>query len=450
MRTAFGLGALVLLMVAGFSVARIVRAQDLTSPSYQILGPVITSGGGYATSSSFSVLGVISEFVHDLSNSSSFNLIPGFAAYPFISTPVVTATGVTTAVNLSWTAAEGVLGYPSSVSGYATYSVGKSSISGGPYAFTSVGNVLSSTVSSLTAGTPYYFIIRVHYPSDIVIATSSEVSATPTSGVTPPPPPPPPPGGGGGESGPPPSTTGANFSGRAYPRSTITLLQDAQVKASTVADANAMFQISLTNVTAGNYIYSVYSEDSAGNRSSLLSFPVSVTAGATTNITGIFISPTINVDKSQVKKGDNIAIFGQSAPQSSITITVNSSVELFLQAKSDTIGAYLYNLDTSPLDLGSHLAKSKAAVNGEISDFGNTVGFAVGAQTITKKSGGSDCSLGPKGDLNCDGHVNLIDFSIMAYWYQRTLTGNGTKADLNHDGKVNLVDFSILASNWTG
>ena len=75
---------------------------------------------------------------------------------------------------------------------------------------------------------------------------------------------------------------------------TITLLQDAQVVASSVADANAMFQISLSNVSAGNYIYSVYSEDSSGNRSGLLSFPVSVTAGATTNIGDISVAPTIS------------------------------------------------------------------------------------------------------------------------------------------------------------
>jgi Dockerin type I domain len=196
----------------------------------------------------------------------------------------------------------------------------------------------------------------------------------------------------------------------------------------------------------------VYSEDSAGNRSSLLSFPVSVTAGATTNITGIFISPTIDVDKSQVKKGDNIAIFGQSVPKGSITITVNSSVELFLQAKADAIGAYLYNLDTSPLELGSHSTKSKAATSSEISDFGQTIGFVVGNQTVMKKPGtkSGECPLGPKGDLNCDNRINLVDFSIMAYWYKRPLSGRGLKADLNHDTKVNLTDFSILAANWAG
>ena len=441
MRTFIG-GLSALLFLIGMGL--VAHAQDITSPSYEVLAPVVTSGGGYATSTDYSVLGVIGEFAHNLSSSASFNLIPGFAAYPFVSTPIISATPGDTTTNISWTAAVGVLGY--SVSGY---SVGQSTTSGGPYAFTSVGNVLAYSASGLTDGTTYYFIVRASDPSSIVIATSSEVSATPASsnnnnnnngGSS----------GGGGPSGggPPPSNTGVNFSGRAYPNSTITLLQDAQVVASTVADANAMFQISLTGVSGGNYIYSVYSEDAAGNRSSLLSFPVSVTTGATTNITGIFISPTIDVSDSVVKQGDNIAIFGQSAPKSTITITVNSSAELFLEASSDPSGAYLYNLDTSQLEIGSHLAKSKAAVAGQISDFGQSVAFAVGTQTVAKKPGGS---CGPIGDLNCDGHVNLIDFSIMAYWYQRTpLTGTGLKADLNKDGKVNLTDFSILASHWTG
>jgi len=194
----------------------------------------------------------------------------------------------------------------------------------------------------------------------------------------------------------------------------------------------------------------VYSEDSAGNRSSLLSFPVSVTGGAVTNIGGIFISPTIDVDKSQVKKGDNIAIFGQTAPKSVITITVNSSVELFLQAKSDVAGAYLYNLDTSPLEIGSHAAKSKAATSTDISDFGQTVGFAVGTQNVAKKK--STETSKSLGDSNNDGRVNLVDFSVVAYWFMRPIsaTSNGAKADLNHDGKVDLKDLSILASHWTG
>ncbi len=204
--------------------------------------------------------------------------------------------------------------------------------------------------------------------------------------------------------------------------------------------------MSLANLSTGNYIFSVYSEDKAGNRSSMFSFPVSLTAGATTNIGGIFLAPTIDVDKSTVKQGDNIAIFGQSAPKSEIIITVNSDIQLFLKASSDAIGAYLYNLDTSPLELGNHLAKSKAAVSGEISSFGAAVGFAVGTQNVLKSSK----KICIPANLNCDTRINLIDFSIMSYWYKRPLTGTGLKADLNNDKKVDLIDFSILVYNWTG
>ena len=404
-RIVFGLGIFVVLILSFIlNITRVANATDVSSPSYQVIGPVITSGGGYSSSGSFSLLGVISELIHDVTSSASFMSNPGFAAYPFASTPVVSVTSGDTTASISWTAAMGILGYASS------YFLGQSTISGGPYSFTSVGSALSYSASGLADGTTYYFVVQAFDQNSVIMSTSSEVSVIPSAPYVPPSPPTIIGGGGSGGGGYTPVINGAtvNFTGRAYPRSNITLLQDARVVASTVADANAMFQTSLTNVSAGNYIYSVYSEDSAGNRSSLLSFPVSVTGGAVTNIGGIFISPTIDVDKSQVKKGDNIAIFGQTAPKSVITITVNSSVELFLQAKSDVAGAYLYNLDTSPLEIGSHAAKSKAATSTDISDFGQTVGFAVGTQNVAKKK--STETSKSLGDSNNDGRVNLVDF----------------------------------------
>ena len=419
-------------------------AGDPSSASYSVLTPTLAPGG-YATSSSFSLIGILSPFIgHGRQSSASFSALSGFPAFPYISTPVVSATAGNASVALTWSSALGALGWTPS-----SYAVGQATASGGPYTYTNVGNVLSSTPSSLTAGTPYYFIIRVLDAFSATIATSTEVSATPTA------PAPPPSGGGGGGGGGGIITTTVtnggtvNFSGRAYPASTITLLKDAQVVASNFADSNADFSITLAGITPGNYIFSVYSEDNAGNRSSLLSFPVSVTAGLTTNIGGIFITPTIDTDKSQVKKGDNIAIFGQSVPKGSVTITVNSDTELFLQTRADAIGAYLYNLDTAPLELGSHIAKSKAATSTEISSFGAAIGFMVGAQNVKRASNQKQATCIPA-DLNCDGSVNLVDFSMMAYWYKRPLVGNGLKADLNHDNKVDLVDFSIMMSHWTG
>ena len=52
------------------------------------------------------------------------------------------------------------------------------------------------------------------------------------------------------------------------------------------------------------------------------------------------------------------------------------------------------------------------------------------------------------GDLNCDNHVNLTDYTIMNNWYKKGGTPP-SKVDLNHDGKTTLVDFSIMMYHWT-
>ena len=251
-------------------------------------------------------------------------------------------------------------------------------------------------------------------------------------------------GGGGGGGGYIAPVTSAIFNGRAYPKSTVTLLKDAQIVATTIADTNANFSLNISGLTGGNYIFSVYSEDNKGNRSSLLTFPVSVTSGATTQISGIFLAPTIAVDKSEVKRGDNIAIFGQSAPQADIVISVSSEEEFFAKTISDKEGIYLHNFDTTVLDYGLHNTKSKASIgNLAVSSFSRVISFKVGTITVPKEK--LEIS---KGDLNNDNKVNLVDFSIAAYWYKRT--SPPSSVDLNGDGKVDLVDFSIMAYYWTG
>jgi hypothetical protein len=216
-----------------------------------------------------------------------------------------------------------------------------------------------------------------------------------------------------------------------------------------VAGADANFQIRASGLSGGNYIFSVYGEDYKGIRSSLLTFPVSVTSGITTNVNGLFIAPTIAVNKSEVRRGDTIAIFGQSVPRADIVIVTHSNEELFNHVTADKDGAYLYNLDTSPLEMGSHSSKLKAADAGAVSSFSHAVTFIVGTKTVAAEAQ----SKAVKGDLNKDGRVNIVDFSIAAYWYKRPLSAVFRPVEierLNGDGKVNLADFSIMAFYWTG
>ncbi len=259
-------------------------------------------------------------------------------------------------------------------------------------------------------------------------------------------------GGGGGGGYIPPMQTKVVFIGLAYPKSQITLLEDGKVAATTLSGPDARFRIELVDIPAGNYVFTLYTEDKEGRRSNTLTFQVSVTAGVTTQVSGIFLSPTIDVDKEKVKKGEPILIFGQTLPQAEVLINISSEKEIFVKTTSTLEGFYSYNFLTEPLEIGQHFAKARASKNGEISGYSRAVSFEVSQETVQPQiiPKIKKCS---KGDLNCDGRVNLVDFSIAAYWYKKKLSPEFAKIEkerLNGDGKINLVDFSIMAYYWTG
>ena len=238
--------------------------------------------------------------------------------------------------------------------------------------------------------------------------------------------------------------------GKAYPKSTVVILKGGQIIAKTVASPLANFQVSITGLSSGNYNFMVYSEDLNSLRSTLLSFPVMVSKGTLTKIEDIFIAPTISLDKTEVRKGDVITIFGQSVPNAEVMLEVNSPQQFFRKVDADGNGVYVYNFDSSVLEIGSHSTQSKSATNTEISAVSSKELFQVGTKNVFRVE---SLTCSKKADFNADCRVNLVDFSIAAFWYLRTLTPAFVlreAAHLNGDGKVNLVDFSIMAFYWTG
>lgn len=254
-------------------------------------------------------------------------------------------------------------------------------------------------------------------------------------------------GGGGGGGAPIPSQNASVvLTGRAYPGSTISVLKDSVLIARTPIGETAAFSVLLANVTPGSYVFTVYAEDPQGIQSSPISIPVTVAANVTTTVSGIFIAPTLDVDKTQVKRGNPIRFFGRAAPESAVVITVNSSHETSIETKADEDGIYNYSFLTFPLEIGSHSARSIAAILGEVSRASKTIGFTVGTKDVLKAL--PNKAACPRADLNGDCRVNLIDFSIAAFWYKKS--SPPALYDLNADRVVNLVDLSIMASQWTG
>jgi hypothetical protein len=258
-------------------------------------------------------------------------------------------------------------------------------------------------------------------------------------------------GGGGGGGGisvlPPPAPVLANvtISGSAYPLSTVTVLEDSNIAVQTIAGPDGNFSVTINNLSGGSYVFSVYASDNNGNRSSLFSFPVTLAVGASTEISGVFLSPTLSLDKQEVKQGTPLVIFGEAVPNAQVTINIHSGQMISVSATSSKNGAYVYDLDTSALGLGLHAAAAHAQLANLISANSVSRSFVVGTQNVAAPTL-SKCSL--KADINGDCRVNLIDFSILAYWYGRA----NFPAGYNLDGgaTIDLADFSIMAYYWTG
>lgn len=54
----------------------------------------------------------------------------------------------------------------------------------------------------------------------------------------------------------------------------------------------------------------------------------------------------------------------------------------------------------------------------------------------------------PRADLNCDGNVNLVDFSVFMYFLPRPIEISRL-ADITKDKIIDLVDLSVMFSEWT-
>jgi len=251
-----------------------------------------------------------------------------------------------------------------------------------------------------------------------------------------------PPGGGGGGGGgiipfPEPGPAKVIFEGKAYPSAFVTLLKNGKVASTVIADSSGDFQIILTGIASGTWNFGVFAEDTEGRKSVTLGFSTNIMGGMDTTISGIFLSPTIALSESSVKQGDPIDIVGQAYPRSEVNIFVSSPQTFTEKVISEYNGKWKHSFDTSVLELGSHTIKAKAQTDsGHQSPFSEDMQFKV-------------IGVCQGSDLNFDGKINLVDFSILLYYWGQKNPAN-ICTDINSDKDVNLIDFSIMMYWWTG
>lgn len=237
--------------------------------------------------------------------------------------------------------------------------------------------------------------------------------------------------------------TQVSITGKGYPNTTVNILQDGSVIGTVRANGTADFSFA-ANAQPGTITYGFWATDSRGVRSTTLNTTFDVTQGAITTISGILLPPTISVPNASVNRGDQLTFSGKAAPNVEVEVHIDGDATVE-KVQANVTGDWQLVFDTGKVSQDSHTAKAKYNLlsGGRVteSNYGQLLKFYVGV---------SPTAVISSSDLNKDGKINLIDFSILIFWWGTAGGNSNPKADINGNGKVGLEDFSILLFNWTG
>lgn len=233
-----------------------------------------------------------------------------------------------------------------------------------------------------------------------------------------------------------------NVKGKAYPSRTINFLLDTVNVGTARTDGTGSFEFS-TKASPGTATLGIWSTDSANTRSITLNNTFDVTQGAITNINGIILPPTLRVANQKVDPGAQIVVSGQSVPNSTVQLDFDNS-KLVESTSADGSGNWSINFNTSRLSIAEHTLRARTITGTPPLTVQSS--YSASLQLFV----GVDGQITRPSDLNRDGSVNLIDFSILIFWWQTAGGDSNPPADINGNGKVSLEDFSILLFNWTG
>jgi cysteine-rich repeat protein len=249
-------------------------------------------------------------------------------------------------------------------------------------------------------------------------------------------------GGGGGRDRPLGDTI-VNITGRGYPSRTINFLLDSRNIGSVQANSLGVFTLA-TPASPGTATLGIWAIDSAGTRSITSSNTFDVTQGAVTNLNDLLLPPSIRVSSQNINPGDALTVSGQAVPNATINLFLDNSTAPIQTTQSVANGTWSMTVATERISVAEHTLRARSTT-GTLplttqSGFSNSIQLFVGV----------DGRVTTPSDLNRDSRINLVDFSILIFWWQTNGGDSNPPADINGNGRVSLEDFSILLFNWTG
>lgn len=236
-----------------------------------------------------------------------------------------------------------------------------------------------------------------------------------------------------------PPITSISFSGSAYPGARVVVLRNGFSYLSKETDSSGRFFIEDKKAVAGTYTFSVKAHDTSGRESAPITFSIIIPKGRAVFVEDIIIPPTIGISSPNISSTGAVTISGETLPGVSMEIFV---AENKYTTRSDSLGVYRQSISPN-LSNGFYVVRARPLLGDGIDRFSAALSLRIG-----DTAGIFNPSEVPKWDLDGNGRVDLIDFSILAFWYRK---GNPpASVDLNGDGVVDLQDMSVLAYYWTG
>ncbi len=225
----------------------------------------------------------------------------------------------------------------------------------------------------------------------------------------------------------------------------ITFTEGGSSIGTCVADDTGYFTQIFPGIAPTDHTILIYGVDQFNRTTPSALIEVYTRAYQMTEVSGIILPPTLELDKTEIVRGDSITISGRGTPGYLVKISTEPPVNSYEQTVDENGDFSLVISDTGNMDFGDH--KVYALVQdglGTQSLFSVTLFFRV-LDSEPPDGDEPDCDI-TRGDLNCDDNVDIVDFSILLYHWGT----NSGLADINYDSNVNLIDFSIMMFYWQG
>lgn len=221
-----------------------------------------------------------------------------------------------------------------------------------------------------------------------------------------------------------------HIQGVAYPDAQIVLIErtrgvDEIVERVAAASDSGEFHIINSKFQNGKRIFVLDVKDPEQRSARTQLFHADFNSG-TFETSNLFISPTIDVARTTIMRGDFVKVVGYAAPNTQVHIEIDNKFSY--EVVSDDKGKYSMLINTSNLSSGIHSVRSIQGLDQMFGGFSLNKTFTV--TTVTN----------PRADFNKDNRVDIRDSSLfLKLWKDGVKT-----ADLNNDGKIDLSDFSVF------